>query len=278
MGAPKPPKRVRQKKPENDRLDFSLEEIKPVYNEYRDCICDLSEYLDDDNRKAEIELCSKKHKRMGKLGGTAGRSTVIVDLEESDSEQTYASFAAVEVPRLAKIVKQQRVRKNRLKYPTTGSKATHNPWDNCFCDSDDSVGSQRRQSWEYCNGHDLLLGVPCKSLTRSRGVVDFKGSATKSSENRALSAKKLLASVPGRVKNSKEVQGKKRKHEENTAKPRLQGQDADLSRRRKISAAVASPPRRSAYDHRTLASDILRAAGKHPTLPPLNWRSMQRYV
>ncbi|MCJ1438968.1 hypothetical protein MMC27_008358 [Xylographa pallens] len=276
MGAPKPPKPARQKKPKKDRRVHLLEDVKPVYSDYNDCVCDLLQYLDNDARKAAMKQCNKNHEQNFESRETARRSTVIIDLEESDSEpeQIYASFAAVEVPRLPKPVKQKKAKKARLSYPSEGSKSTPNLWDNCVCDLEDSDGNPPK----FCAKRDLLMGIPCPSLTPSRGAADLEGNDPESSEDRVVSAKKLPVSVSGKVKDTKEVRGKKRKLEESTAKPDSKGPDADLSRRRKPAAVVASPPSRSAYDPRTLASDILRAAGRHPTLPPLNWKLMQREV
>ncbi|MCJ1290603.1 hypothetical protein MMC34_002143 [Xylographa carneopallida] len=125
-------------------------------------------------------------------------------------------------------------------------------------------------------------------------VVDPQGGDTEFSDPPAVIMKKSSSSAPARAKDSNEVQGKKRKLEGPTLEPASQAkkselhnkttksaaqiQDADPRRRRKVSAAVPTPSKKWVYDPRTLASDILRAAGRHPTLPPLNWRLMQQEV
>ena len=276
MGAPKSPKPAKQKKPKKDRRVHLLEDVEPVHNEYNDCVCDLLQYLDDDARKAARKRCKKNHEQNFESRETARRSTVIVDLEESDPEpdQIYASFAVTKVPSLPKPAGQKKVKKARLSFPSEGSKSTPSIWDNRACNLDDSDGNPPR----FCAKRDLLLGIPCPSLARSRGAADLEENDPESSEDRVVRARKLPVSVSGRVKDTKQVRGKKRKLEESTAKPVSKGPDANPSRRRKPPVAVASIPSGSAYDIRTLASDILRAAGRHPTLPPLNWKSMRREV
>ncbi|MCJ1403738.1 hypothetical protein MMC11_006961 [Xylographa trunciseda] len=268
-GVPKSHNPSKQKKPKKDRLDASLEDIKAAPNEFNDCMCDLLNI--PGYPMPDIEPCSK-HKHMSKSREIVKRSTVIVDLEDSDSEHIHPSFTAVEVPKLPKLIQQKKVKKDRLKRPSASSKATPTLWETCMCDFV-NPDNPLEQDWEYCSEGSLLLGVPCKALALFGGAVNPMGGDRESVGKGFLSVKKHLRSV---LKDSKGVRGKKRKHEENGEKLELLVQGEHLSRRRKSSAAVASPPKRSGYDIRTLASDILRAAGRHPTLPPLNAHLVNR--
>ncbi|MCJ1286056.1 hypothetical protein MMC26_005398 [Xylographa opegraphella] len=252
--APKILEPARQKKAKKSRVNHPSEGSKVTVDLVDSCICDLVD-SDDSSRKNGWEWCDVRDLLRGIPCKSiriferkkAPSSREVVDYEESDTESSMDRDVSVRkfpVSVSGRSINKKEVQGKKRKLEGNISKP-------------DSQGKKRK----------LEANIPKPDPLRAQRKSEANIPKTDSpGKKRKLEGQNIPKPNP---------QEKKRKSEAKAAEPGLQGEVAGLTRRHKPSATVAKPPKTFTYDPRTLASDILRAAGKHPTLPPLNWELMK---